>query len=205
MKVSFMPKILFLLIFPIILSSCNSIDDFGASSKDSTGNYIGYKAKTIINFNQANNIGFDTIQPVKNIGKVLANDKYLLVGELKKGIHVFDNRNPNNPVNAFYIRIPANTDFILKDNFLIADNGYDLVSINVRVIEEIIDNKRLVSQLKRYGSSNFFEVIRIRDKQFRFPQFPIERNIFYDCSDTTKGFVIEWEKTKLKELPKCYR
>jgi hypothetical protein len=198
-----MPKLLVLLIVPIVFISCNSIDDFG--TKDSTGNYSGFKAKTIINFNEVNNIGIDSAQTIKNIGQVLANEKYLLIGELKKGIHVFDNRNPTKPINFFFIRIPANTDFLLKDNFLIADNGNDLISMNVKVIEEIIDKGRSISQIKRFGLSSLFEVFRIRDKQFRFPQFPIERNIFYDCSDTTKGFVIEWEKATLNELPKCYR
>jgi predicted small secreted protein len=200
-----MPKILYLLILPFLFTSCNTIDEFGADSKDSTGNYVAYKAKKIISFSEVNNIGFDTIQPIKNIGQVIATEKYLLIGELKKGIHIFDNRNPSKPVNSFFINIPANTDFILKDNFIIADNGTDLISINAKIIEEVIDKSRRVIDLKRQNTSSIFEVFRVRSKQFRFPQFPIERNIFYDCRDTTKGFVIEWEKTNLKDLPNCYR
>ncbi len=199
-------KYLFFLFIPtLFLTSCNDLTDFEASSKDSTGNFIGYKAKTTLSLSQIYNVSFDTLQPLKNIGKVISTEKILLIGELNKGIHVFDNRTPANPIKMFFIQIPANIDFIYRDNFIIADNGNDLISINVKVIDEVIDNKRNVSELKKLNLSSIFEVISRKEKLFRFPQFPSERNIFYECPDTTAGFVVEWEKTGLKTQPNCYR
>ena len=52
------------------------------------------------------------------------NDKY-------KGIHVIDNKNPENPVKIAFIKIAGNVDISVKDNYLYADSLKDLLVFNI--------------------------------------------------------------------------
>lgn len=68
---------------------------------------------------------------IENTGKIWVYGKYLLVNELYKGIHIFDNTDSSNPINLAYISIPGNIDMAVKDNVLYADNFIDLLSFDI--------------------------------------------------------------------------
>ena len=70
-------------------------------------------------------------RPLHATGKIYRQGPYLFINEPYEGIHVVDNRNPAQPRPVSFLRIPGNLDMALKGNLLYADNGPDLVTIDV--------------------------------------------------------------------------
>ena len=64
-------------------------------------------------------------------GKIYLKEPYIYINERYKGIHVYDNSNPEAPKNAGFITIPGCIDLAIKGNILYADNSVDLVAINL--------------------------------------------------------------------------
>ena len=64
-------------------------------------------------------------------GKMYVKDNYLFVNEIKKGIHVIDNRNPASPKFVAFINIPGNGDIAVRNNILYADSFSDLVALDI--------------------------------------------------------------------------
>jgi hypothetical protein len=89
----------------------------------------------------------DVPQTIKRAGKIHLNGDLLLVSEPFEGIHVFDNTDPSKPVAAAFIRIPGNTDMVMKDNMLYVDSAVDLLSIKFQG-----NNAALVNRLENVFS-----------------------------------------------------
>lgn len=143
----------------------------------------GYKP-VYLAYDQVRKIASVNSRKLQNPGKIYIKDKYLYINEIGEGIHIYDNSDKTKPKAISFISIPANQDISIKNNTLYADNGDDLVAID-------ITNPLDAKLLKRIG------------KAFPYPSFPKERGNF-ECADPKKGFVIRWEYTEL-ENPKCYR
>lgn len=103
------------------------------SCKDSvTGSYM---ANTPIyqSFEDFRSQTFSVTSPraVKNPGKLWIKDQYLFINDVLKGIHIFDNSNPANPINLGFLEIFANTDLAVSGNLLYADNYNDLLTFDI--------------------------------------------------------------------------
>ncbi|MDJ0721851.1 MAG: hypothetical protein QNJ04_09480 [Desulfobacterales bacterium] len=87
------------------------------------------------------------IQPpreIKKRGKIYVKDRYLYVNEPNKGIHIFDNTDPENPVARGFLNIPGNTDLSIKGSFLYADSYVDLLVFALTIHpEDIVLIKRV--------------------------------------------------------------
>ncbi|GAB2472426.1 hypothetical protein GCM10011375_27790 [Hymenobacter qilianensis] len=70
-------------------------------------------------------------QAMHNTGKIYLRGRYVFVNERYEGVHVIDNQDPKNPRIVSFLRIPGNVDIAIKDNLLYADNGPDLVTIDI--------------------------------------------------------------------------
>lgn len=66
-----------------------------------------------------------------NPGRLYYYNDYLMINEVREGIHIINNANPNNPVNVAFIEIPGNVDMAVKNNILYADNYIDLLAIDI--------------------------------------------------------------------------
>ena len=64
-------------------------------------------------------------------GKIYFYNDYIFVNEVDKGIHIIDNTDPANPQNISFISIPANRDMAIQGNSLYADNGGDLITLDI--------------------------------------------------------------------------
>lgn len=64
-------------------------------------------------------------------GKIYVYGDYLLINELKEGIHIYNNSDPKNPFEINFIKIPGNVDLAVRDGILYADNYIDLVAIDI--------------------------------------------------------------------------
>src|SRR5690606_29511803 len=109
----------------------------------------------------------------------------LLVNELGKGIHVYDNTDPRNPINKLFVRIPGNHDMAMKAGVLYADNYDDLLALEVTADTVVV--------LKRIANVMGFTT-----------EFPSQNNVYFECPEEGKGMVVGWEQTEIVR-PKCYK
>lgn len=87
-------------------------------------------------------------EPVKeliNPGKVYVSSDLLLIGEEEKGIHVYDNMNPESPEQMYFINVPGNKEFYVHNNKIFAESLYDVVKIDISdrdrpYIEDRVEN-----------------------------------------------------------------
>ena len=174
-----MQKTLLLLGFLVMLTSCEKM----ANEENLTE---GYKP-IYMDYNNVKNIA--SMRPVNmvNTGKIYLYLNYIFINERGRGVHVIDNSNPHNPRNIKFISIPGNYDISIRNNILYADNTTDLVAINITNLDSVFITKRIPNVYQSYSQM--------------FPDFV---NGYFECVDTTKGFVVGWYKTMLNN-PKCFR
>ncbi len=68
---------------------------------------------------------------LENPGKLYIYGDYIFVNEQKKGVHIIDNRDAENPQNIAFIPIPGNVDVAVRNNILYADSYSDLLSFDI--------------------------------------------------------------------------
>lgn len=117
-------------------------------------------------------------------GKIYLLGTTVFINDVARGILVVNNSDPRNPQAVSFIHIPLNVDLAVKGNVLYADNGPDLVAID-------ITNPLQVNVLKRISSV------------FDPSNFPPQEG-WFECVDPTKGIVLGWEPATL-EKPECFR
>ncbi len=71
-------------------------------------------------------------------------NNFVLVSELNKGIHIYDNTDMQNPQRLSFIQLPFLREFYVKDNFLYIANVYDVVKIDITNVY----NPQFVSRAK---------------------------------------------------------
>ncbi len=172
----FMKKI-FIACFSLWLINCDIQTDKNYES-------VGYKPIYL----QENESAFAQKSPQKlvNPGKIYLKDNFLIINEKEKGIHLFDNTNPKNPINIGFLEILGNMDIAIKGSTLYADSGENLLCFDVSDFKNI----KLVSTV-----SNMF---------MGYSKYPNRSNVRFECVDETKGKVVGWQTTDAKNL-KCYR
>jgi hypothetical protein len=78
-------------------------------------------------------------------GKLLIAHDHLFISEPRRGVHVFDNRDPQAPVPVMFIAIPGNIDIAVLDNRLYADSYVDLLTFE---LDLDAGSARLIGQLE---------------------------------------------------------
>lgn len=121
---------------------------------------------------------------VTNPGKIYVYGKYLLVNEISKGIHVFNNESPSHPQPIAFIQLLGNTDMAMKDSILYADYMGNLIALATEDFSTIEEKGNLSLQNWNYG-------------------VPPPAGHYYECVDPEKGLVVSWKKFPLKN-PECY-
>ncbi len=116
-----------------------------------------------------------------NPGKIYFKDGYIFINEEMKGIHIIDNRNPENPQNLRFIEIPGNIDIAVKNNILYADSYIDMIAIDISDI------------------SNPKEVKRVTDIFPYMTPPPTDEKLRISAIDKEKGVVIDWEIKKVRQ------
>lgn len=76
-------------------------------------------------------VGPEGPRPLKKTGKIFYHKGYLFIGEPDQGVHVIDDRNPAQPRNIGFLRIPGNLDIAVSGDILYADSYVDMVSFDV--------------------------------------------------------------------------
>jgi hypothetical protein len=108
-------------------------------------------------------------------GKIYVYKQYLLINELREGIHVYDNSNPENPIPVSFIEIPGNVDMAIYNDHLYADSYVDLLTIDIRDIQnpELVKRENDVFYLNGYHD----------DRGYLVYYNETEITVDIDCSD----------------------
>lgn len=170
-----------LLLIPLFLLGCTG-DDIEVDFEQEE--VIGYKpiyaTETELTY------GVEAAKPIGLAGKIYGFGNLLLVNEQGKGVHIYDNTDPKNPVNKLYVRIPGNHDIAMRKGILYADSYRDLLAIEISADTAIV-LKRIPDVMGQFSG-----------------EFPETTGVYFECVDESKGQVVGWEQTTLNK-PKCYR
>lgn len=115
-----------------------------------------------------------------NPGKIYFKDQFIFIVEEMKGIHVFNNTDPSNPINQTYIEVPGNADIAIKGNVLYADSYIDMVAIDISDLSAIKEVGR-VEKVLPYTIPPYDE------------KYPLAR------IDEKKGVVTGWEVKEVRQ------
>jgi hypothetical protein len=123
-------------------------------------------------------------QAVKNPGKIYTYDKYLLINEIHRGIHIYNNEDPSTPQPIGFAELTGNTDMAIRNGILYADHMGSLVALNTNDFSELVE-------LGRLPISNWLLGV------------PPPSQSYFECVDQAQGIVVGWKKKTLKN-PDCY-
>lgn len=130
-------------------------------------------------------IKYGSPQPLQSPGKIYTYQHYLLISDALKGIHVFDNSNPSNPIALGFLQVPGNSDMALKGTTLYVNHLSDLVALQID------------------DWTNIVELSRIAQDSWSI-EVPPGTGRYFECPDQRKGIVVGWELTTLNN-PTCFR
>lgn len=174
-----MKHIILIFIISTLLVSCNG---------DYEEDFVEEGMKPVyMDKSLAKKIFSEGAKDIINPGKINVKYPYIFINEKGKGVHVINNFNPVNPIPMAFINIPGNVDIAVRGNLLYADNFFDLLTIDISDLQ----NAQVVHRV-----SNAFP-----EHMMLYPQ---DYFGYFECVDTTKGYVIGWEKAVLQN-PKCHR
>ena len=134
---------------------------------------------------EAQRIEVTPAQPIVDAGSFLVLGDTLYIVEALQGVHVFDNSDPNAPINVAFISIPGCNSVTAIGNFLYVNNYRDLVTLDV----SDLSNLRVVDR-----EPNLYSEL---------PDFPPNYSGYFDCYDDSRGLLGGWETAELTE-PQCF-
>lgn len=91
------------------------------------------------------------VRPLKNPGKIYYYENYILINELREGVHIFDNKDPKHPTAVAFLPIPGNVDMAIRDNILYADSYVDLLAIDISTPNAPALKSRAENVFQLYG------------------------------------------------------
>jgi hypothetical protein len=130
--------------FLLIIYSCLAIGNIACTDDCETTRT--YRTTVPVTFSlQQIRTGIASEAPLDltNPGKIYVKDNYLFINEIKKGIHIFDNSNPEKPLNVAFLKIPGVVDMAVKENTLYADNYTDIVAFDISDPKSIKETGRV--------------------------------------------------------------
>lgn len=77
----------------------------------------------------ANSVTITNAVEIIKSGKIYVKDNLLFVGDDRRGFHVFDNTNAQNPVKLHFIQVPGATDLAIRENVLYINQATDLITV----------------------------------------------------------------------------
>ena len=102
-------------------------------------------------------------QKIESPGKIYIYKDYLLINEPSKGIHIFDNKNPANPINLSFIPIEGNVDLAINSDILYADNYVDLLAFDISNIRAVRMVKRIEDVFTHLYQHSTGKIITFKD------------------------------------------
>lgn len=132
---------------------CNAVF-FTSCNKDISSAEVTYTKATAIygDLEELRNIPLTAVaKELINPGKIYVSEDLLLIGEEKEGIHIYDNSDPENPINISFIQIPENKEFFVHGTTIYAESLYDMLKIDL----SDKNNPTLVERVENAFASSF--------------------------------------------------
>lgn len=128
-----------------------------------------------------NSFEFQEGIPMRNAGNIFVHDHFLLINDIDKGIHVYENSDVFSPYTIGFMNIPGNTQMAVEGNILYADSFMDLVVVDITNLYEPVLIKRL-NDVFSYSLPMINEGYPVAD------------------IDMSQGVVVDWNIEKTKEV-----
>lgn len=137
----FTAKVSFVLLTTVILTSCI----YEREEIYSYNMYYSQYEPVILERNALNStIKFTDVQEMRNAGKIYVKDDYIFIVDTNKGIHIYDNQQPQSPSTYAFIEMPGVTDLAIRDEYIYINQATDLVALTVDFNSKNIQvNKRI--------------------------------------------------------------
>jgi hypothetical protein len=164
----------------IMLLGCDGVDE--VTNADVQHHYSGYRP--VYGSQELSAISLTDPQSIKNPGKIYVYGKYLLINDIKEGIHIYDNSNVQAPVAIGFIRMLGNSDMAIKNNVLYGDHLGNVVALSIGDFDTIVEKGRL----------------KLADWNLGIPP---PSGHYFECVDASKGLVTGWRESENENL-KCY-
>lgn len=81
-------------------------------------------------------VAVEAPRALRQPGKIYSYGPFLLINELREGLHIFDNSNPQAPQALAFLAIPGNADMAVYQNTLYADSYMDLLAFDISAITQ---------------------------------------------------------------------
>ncbi len=173
-----------LFIVAVGFTSCDNKDDVDDSKY---AEYLVATPITIAKSELKNSVDIIAPLPIDESGKMYAYKNYIFINDKYKGVHVIDNINPSAPKKIAFIKIPANVDISVKDDYLYADSLTDLLVLDI----SDINNIKQVNRLENVLGSNVI--------------WPARADFYeYDEIDYNTEIVVGWKTETEKRLIEDY-
>jgi len=145
----------------------------------------GYKA---VYSNDLNDIvSLEPPRPLRSLGKIYVYNNLLLVNEVQKGVHIFDNTDPTNPISLNFLKIIGCNDMAMRNGVLYTDQFNHLITIRLDSLADELEKNRLLDVFQNYAY---------------YDARPDSVDVYYECPDPSLGVVVEWVQDSV-EHP-CY-
>jgi hypothetical protein len=165
---------LFSVVIPLLLlSSCQDV-------RQQTITWTEFEPVYMSHEEFVNSVKLESSRDLEKPGKIYFYDGYLFVNEIDEGIHIFDNRDPSNPLNVGFIQIPANKDLAIRNDLLYADSQKDLLVFDISNLEQ----PELIERVE-----GVFDNMANRPPGFTTQQV-----------DHTQGLVVGWREVVREEV-----
>ncbi len=158
-------KLLVLLITAAALQSCwwtNQADDIAISQPQPSD----YSPVIVARLDLETSTEFESPQPIINSGKIYVIDEFLFVNEKNLGFHVFDNSNPESPVNIGFLKVLGSSDLAIKDDVIYINNAVDLIAIQPNFSTATIEiTKRIPNTFPQMFSPDGFQFYNLQEDE----------------------------------------
>lgn len=97
---------------------------------------LTYKTTELVNITLSlddlrSGFAVESVKTLEKPGNIYVYGKYLFINEQHDGLHIVDNSDPSNPIFIGYLRIPGNSDLVIRNNMLYANSGPDMVILDI--------------------------------------------------------------------------
>ena len=171
-----------LLLAPLILVALLTFSGCIPPEESPVSETFGYKP--VYGTQESLSITLSDPIPVNEPGKIYEYQHYLFVNEINKGIHVFNNSNPEIPLPVAFLKIHGNTEMAIRNNILYANHLGSIVAIDLKDLTSIETVASLPLQTSDGGV---------------LPP----KGYYFECIDSQKGIVLNWVQVERQNMD-CY-
>lgn len=139
----------------MVLSSLVLYSCFGIFNDVEPEIFEDHKAVIISRTEFENSTALLESQPIIETGKIYVKGKFLFINQPNKGFHVFDNSNPESPVNMAFLKVLGSTDLSIRNDILYINNARDLIAVKPNFTDKTISiTKRIVNTFPELEAPN---------------------------------------------------